>query len=672
MNIRDKVQLLLLIFLGTSVLFIYLLRKWKKDIMVKEAYSIFRLNNKRKLCDYLCKAYLFFIQWKVSKEYLHKILKQYEIIMPGDKKEIQKESMKTVLIVWSMDISIIVLLFISNPSLYSLILTITFIYIINNQVIAINLEKADIRLLKQTIQLIVETSDNFKVSKMIKEVLEDVEVNASNPMRQHIKIISRILSSEEKELEERHYEETIPNRFLKIFLSLCLLVEKYGDKKVKGESIFLNNLKYLRMDIESELLKKERIKSLFQGFIPLVIAPILFVIPIKNWAIQVGEGIDVFYDGVYGTVAEILIFIGTIGTYHIINRMKETSIYQAGRTSILSNLIKIPYINHILDIFLNKNYGKTLRIKKLLKDTGESLSVKEFILKRMIYSTLTFLFCIGVICSVHSNNKVRLIYSHNTASYYSSYLSEKEIQEIDSMITEYTKKYKNARIDKEELKSEIETTVKDSNLVSLAALEIENRVKQYKDEYLKWYELTLAIFFSIFAYYIPYGLLCIWKKHRQKRMEDEVAQFQSIVLMLMHLEKVTVELILEWMEKYSNIFHESIQMYLNNRQSGDVEALEKLEKSESYEPFHKFVQKLKICDKVAVEKVFSDVYMDRNSYYEKRKLENEITINQKYSLGSFIVYIPFFLVSVVYLTIPMIWHSLIKLEVFLKQLNKVI
>lgn len=669
---RDNIQLLLLIFLGTSLLFIYLMGKWKNDIRLRETYSIFRLSNQRKICDYLGKAYLFFVQWKVSKEYLHKISKQYEIIMPGDKKEIERETMKTALMVWSLDISIVVLLFLSNPSLYSFVLTMTFIYIINNQVVAMNLEKADISLLKQTIQLIVETSDNFKVNKMIGEVLEDMELKAIHPIRQHIKIISRILSSEEKELEERRYEETIPNRFLKIFLSLCLLVEKYGDKKVKGESIFLNNLNYLRMDIESELLKKERMKSLFQGFIPLVIAPILFVTPIKNWATQVGEGIDVFYDGVYGTVAEILIFIGTIGTYHIINRMKETSFYKTGRTSTLSALIKIPYINHILEGLLNKNYGKTLRIKNLLKATGESLTVKEFTLKRMIYSTLTFLFCIGVICSVHSNNKVRLIYNHNTSSYYSSYLSKKEIQEINTMITEYTKKYKNSKVGEKELKSEIETAIKDQNLVELVSLEIEKRVQQYKNEYLKWYEFILAILFSIIAYYIPYGLLCIWKKHKQKIMEDEVAQFQSIALMLMHLENVTVELILEWMEKYSDIFHKSIQIYLNNRQSGDIEALEKLEKSESYEPFRKFIQKLRICDKVAVEKAFSDVYMDRNSYYEKRKVENEITINHKYSLGSFIVYIPFFLVSIVYLTIPMIWHSLIKLEVFFKQLNQAI
>ena len=37
-------------------------------------------------------------------------------------------------------------------------------------------------------------------------------------------------------------------------------------------------------------------------------------------------------------------------------------------------------------------------------------------------------------------------------------------------------------------------------------------------------------------------------------MEDEVMQFQTIILMLMRIERVNVEMILEWLERYANIF----------------------------------------------------------------------------------------------------------------------
>ena len=41
-------------------------------------------------------------------------------------------------------------------------------------------------------------------------------------------------------------------------------------------------------------------------------------------------------------------------------------------------------------------------------------------------------------------------------------------------------------------------------------------------------------------------------------MENEVMQFQTIILMLMRIERVNVEMILEWLERYSNIFREPI------------------------------------------------------------------------------------------------------------------
>ena len=57
-------------------------------------------------------------------------------------------------------------------------------------------------------------------------------------------------------------------------------------------------------------------------------------------------------------------------------------------------------------------------------------------------------------------------------------------------------------------------------------------------------------------------------------MEDEVMQFETIILMLMRIERVNVEIILEWLERYSNIFYEQISKCVNNYESGPWEALE--------------------------------------------------------------------------------------------------
>jgi hypothetical protein len=56
--------------------------------------------------------------------------------------------------------------------------------------------------------------------------------------------------------------------------------------------------------------------------------------------------------------------------------------------------------------------------------------------------------------------------------------------------------------------------------------------------------------FAMAAYMAPVWLLKFQAKMRQLEMEDEVMQFQTIILMLMRIERVNVEIILEWLERY--------------------------------------------------------------------------------------------------------------------------
>ena len=48
--------------------------------------------------------------------------------------------------------------------------------------------------------------------------------------------------------------------------------------------------------------------------------------------------------------------------------------------------------------------------------------------------------------------------------------------------------------------------------------------------------------------------------------------------MLMKIERVNVEMILEWLERYSNIFKEPIARCVNDYEAGAWEALEELKK----------------------------------------------------------------------------------------------
>jgi len=101
-------------------------------------------------------------------------------------------------------------------------------------------------------------------------------------------------------------------------------------------------------------------------------------------------------------------------------------------------------------------------------------------------------------------------------------------------------------------------------------------LKTVQNEYLKWFELLISFGIGAIAYYGPIWLLMFQKIMRQMEMENEVMQFQTIILMLMKIERVNVEMILDWLERYSNIFREPITKCVNNYESGAWEALEEL------------------------------------------------------------------------------------------------
>ena len=104
--------------------------------------------------------------------------------------------------------------------------------------------------------------------------------------------------------------------------------------------------------------------------------------------------------------------------------------------------------------------------------------------------------------------------------------------------------------------------------ITTAAKRIYDKLQIINTEYVQWFEILLAFVFAVIGYMAPIWILVFQSKMRQLEMEDEVMQFQTIILMLMRIERVNVEIILEWLERYSNIFKAPITKCVNNYEAG--------------------------------------------------------------------------------------------------------
>lgn len=236
-----------------------------------------------------------------------------------------------------------------------------------------------------------------------------------------------------------------------------------------------------------------------------------------------------------------------------------------------------------------------------------------------------------------------------------------ELTEQDNIILDqYKGKTKTTveQIEKSVAKLKYYEEAKDAEITK-ATERIYDKLQIINTEYVQWFEILLAFVFAVIGYMAPLWILVFQSKMRQLEMEDEVMQFQTIILMLMRIERVNVEIILEWLERYSNIFRAPITKCVNNYEAGAWEALEAMKDEVTYMPLIRIIESLQAAvEKIPITDAFDELDSERDYYQEKRKESNERLIKRKGMIGKVIGFAPMVCLFVGYLIIPLVFIGL--------------
>lgn len=247
------------------------------------------------------------------------------------------------------------------------------------------------------------------------------------------------------------------------------------------------------------------------------------------------------------------------------------------------------------------------------------------------------------------------------------------VVELSETIINYTKESGRNIIEREDIKQailDIYQVKMTPEQVSANAERIYDKLKELSGPRLKWIQLVIAIAVAVLAYQIPKFFLIFQKKMRQMEMDDEVMQFQTIILMLMHIERVSVEYILEWITRFSNIFREPLGRCMNNYESGAYEALEELKEEVTFKPFIRIVESLQSAvENVKIVDAFDELESERAFFQEKRKESNERLIKRKAAIGKVIGFAPMVVLFVGYLILPLIITSMSDMSVYFTQMD---
>ena len=615
------------------------------------------------------KLYTKYIKTPFLKRYLFKIRRRLEIINVDDEYLTRKQTSqiltKALLII--IPLTLFIILIAKSNALLLSILLIFELFIIDTLVDGM-VDKMDNRLLQQQIDFFAEIRHAYHEYNMVEEAIYQVAQDDENvEMARQAEKIYEILISNDPESELEKYYDVAPNSYLKEFAGISYLTKEFGDRKVDKTSLYLKNLNNISQEMQLEILKRDKLDYVFQSLSVISILPLLALEPIKNWAVSQFSFTSSFYLGKQGMIVQILIVILTFLCYTLTRKLKDngsTTIDTRPTNPWQEKLYKLPIIKQLVDCFIPKDGTKERRrLTNLIKDSATKDKIQWIYVSRILLTIVAFAGSLIVFTQLH-RIEIDYIYTQPTSTYnIVGEMSDKNLKSAQQL-TESDNKFLNKfrgktattleDIEKAMSRSEDYATSTDDE-IEVAAKRVLEKLRKINSEYLSWFEMLLAMVFALVGYNLPIWLLYFQARMRQMEMEDEVMQFQTIILMLMRIERVNVEMILEWLERYSNIFKEPLAKCINNYESGSWEALEQLKDDVNYKDFIRIVESLQAAvEKIPIADAFDELDSEREYYQAKRKESNERLISKKGMIGKVIGFAPMVCLFVGYLIIPLV------------------
>lgn len=676
-------QVLFYIMAITGGLFVFVIiayfvmQKFLNKSDIKKIRQLRQGTEKKFTSDILYqKLYIYIRRIPFLKRYVAKLRRKLEIINIDDEYLTRKQTAKIILnatlIILPLTILIIVL---THNDTFLLSVLLIFEAFLIETLMSGMVDKLDTKLLKQQIGFFAEIRHAYHEFNMVEEAIYEVSQKDQLEVSRQGEKIYEILTSDDPETELEKYYDVAPNSYLKEFAGVSFLTREFGDRTdSNGASLYLKNLNNITEEMQLEILKREKLDYVFQSLSVIALIPVLCIQPLKNWAVSNFSFTSSFYNGKLGFIIQLLLMVLTFICYFLTRKLKDNGSIKSefGDPDKVwqMRLYKNTIAKKIVDMFIPKKGTKESRKDiELLKDAASKQKMETFYVNRIVSCILVFFASLILFNQIH-NVAIDYIYENPTSEYDliggMTEKQEKEALELTKQDNYFLDKFKNKKTTLNEIKSEIKRSEyyqkATDEEIDEATNRINEKLKVVNKEYLKWFEWLLAIVFAFAGYLGPKLILIFQKMLRKLEIENEVMQFQTIILMLMKIERVNVEMILEWLERYSNIFREPISRCVNDYEAGAWEALEQLKSEINFEQMIRIVEGLQSAvEKIPINEAFDELDNEREYYQEKRKESNERLIKRKGMIGKAIGFAPMICLFVGYLIAPLVIIGLLSM-----------
>lgn len=629
-----------------------------------------KTKNKRRFNLFLQLSYVRLIKVPVIKRYIKNIRKRLEVIHSQDEYTIRRETMRITYAVIGITLAAVIALLLLNGGLIAFLWIVLVATVANGILVDTFVNKVEDKLLKQSVVFYEDVRHHYQQTKNVEEAIYEATLTSPHEAGRHGERVYEVLTSDDQVEALEKYYEVAPNRYYRLFAGISYLVSEYGDRNVKNGSMYLNAIARLVQEINYEILRRDKLNYLLKGLAAVAVAPVLAMAPVEQWAKTYFPVMNDFYDSKAGLVIKVAFFAVVLICYLLIRKMLENDEARYTGGSRRLNWEKFLYertpFGWAVDRLKPKPHQRLhFQLTMLIKQANSPLTLEWLYVQRLAAALTCFIVAIGLFVYMHASTVSNTLYNplQNMAMF--GELSDEEIAaaeqtaQFDRDILEQLETEEN--VDKTEVIRVVsEETDSDTNNLTViqSAQRIWDKYHILKTEYFKWWELVVGILLSFFAYQTPVWLLQFQKRMRQMEMQNEVDQFHSIIAILAEFERMSVEMIMEWMERFAIFFRDPLKLGMNEFSSGALHALEQLKQDAPFTPFVRIVEKLQLSvEKIPLKDAFDDLEMAREYYQEKRKEHNSRVIEQKAAYGKIIGFIPLGYIIFLNLVLPMLYLS---------------
>lgn len=670
------IGLLAFSLIGILVLLLYLKvikHRYRKNsaLFAKDNLMVKNKSSFKDILDRLYQiVYMTFVKMPIIKYYTKKTRLKLEMTNDYTEYELRKRTGKYMLFaVIFIFISLFVLINLVND-LYMTLIVIVGVLIIAEKMIDLGITSVSNKILRQMPDAFTTIRHAFHEHGMIDEafatVIDELGDKEIGPQLRRIK---EAIISDNPEVELEKYYDSAPNRFLKLFAGISYLTYDLGDRKIDGTSVYLKNLNNILQEIYLEILKQDKINYMFRSLNVIAVVPLVCIKPLQAWAESNFPALSNFYNSSFGFIMQSLIIISIFVSYLMLRIVKEDSeqikFDRVASVRWQDKLYKIPIIKQIVDAFKSRpNTRKNRNETILIKNTNSYLTIEWLYVNKITAAFVTFILAFTLMFNI-TRIDVKATYEKISDEFLSfgqlTEQQEKAAQAINDRDKTYIDKYKNKNVTKEQLEMEFTDPVTgktDADEVT----RVYNKIQSIKNSYIKFWQVLTSFILAFIAYYVPSVMLFIRNKIREMEKENEIMQFQSIILMLMYIDRIDVQTILEWLCRFSYAFKEPIATCLNNYESGAYEALEDLKEAVPYKDFQRIVEQLQSAvERIPIRDAFDELETERAFFYERRKEGNERLIKKKTAIGKVLGFTPMVLLIGGYLVAPLMIVSIMQM-----------